>query len=135
MVLDPEVSVWHKHRSTLGELLKQNFHYGKGSGLVFKKNKLKDSVSRWTFFALIGFIIWLTIVGSITYLYFTSFSGSLLWILFGFTGLPLIILASVYAYRAIHNKKFLRVLTYPFIDLVRTLSFCTGQIYQIFFKI
>ena len=60
MVLDPEVSVWHKHRSTFKEFLKQNFQYGKGSGLVFKKKILKDSVSKWTFLAIIGFIIWVS---------------------------------------------------------------------------
>ena len=57
-----------------------------------------------------------------------------LWILFGFTGLPLIILASVYAYRAIRNKKFLRILLFPLIDLIRTLAFCLGQMYQILIK-
>lgn len=134
MVLDPEVSVWHKHRSTFGEFLKQNFQYGKGSGLVFKKKKLKDSVSRWTFLALIGFISWLVIVGSFTYLVLTSSSSLFFWVLFGFTGLPLVILAVVYAYRALRNKKFLRVLTYPFIDFFRTLSFCFGQVYQLFQK-
>ncbi|PVX24066.1 MAG: hypothetical protein CW716_10850, partial [Candidatus Bathyarchaeum sp.] len=55
MVLDPNVSVWHKHRSTLGEFLKQNFQYGKGSGLVLKRNRLKDAVSRWSFLGLLGF--------------------------------------------------------------------------------
>jgi len=131
MVLDPEVSVWHKHRSTFGDLLKQNFQYGKGSGLVFKKKRLKDSVSRWTFLALIGFTSWLAIVGSFTYLTLTATSSIFFGILFGFTGLPLIILASVYAYRAIRNKKFLRIVTYPFIDLFRTLSFCFGQVYEL----
>ncbi len=131
MVLDPEVSVWHKHRSTLGEFLKQNFQYGKGSGLVLKRKKLKDSVSKWAFLGLMGFISWLVIVGSLTFLTLTSSSSIFLWLLFGFTGFPLIILASVYVYRAVHNKKFTRVVTYPFIDLFRTLSFCFGQMYQL----
>lgn len=135
MVLDPEVFVWHKHRSTFWQLLKQNFQYGKGSGLVFKKKRLSDSVSKWTFLALMGFIIWLSIVGSFTFLAFTSNSSIFFWILFGFTGLPLMILALVYGYRAISNKKFLRVITYPFIDMFRTLSFCFGQVYQLFRKI
>ena len=134
MVLDPEVSVWHKHRSTLVDFFKQNFQYGKGSGLVFKQKKLKDSVSKWSFLAMIGFISWLVIVGSFTFLTFTSSSSIFLWILFGFTGLPLIILALVYAGRAIRNKKFVRVITYPFIDLFRTLSFCFGQMYQVLKK-
>ena len=132
MVLDPKVSVWHKHRSTLGEFLKQNFQYGKGSGLVLKRNRLKDAVSRWAFLGLLGFISWLLIVGSLLFLNLTSSSSIFFWPLFGFTGLPLLIVASVYAYRAIKNKKFARIIIYPFIDIFRTLSFCSGQVYQLF---
>jgi len=131
MVLDPDVLVWHKHRSTLKEFLKQNFQYGKGSGLVFKRNRMKDAVSKWTFLSITGFISWLLLVGSLTYLTVTSTSSLFPWLLFGFTGLPLIILASVYAYRALHNKKFTRIVLYPFIDLFRVLSFCVGQLSQL----
>ncbi|MCW4015014.1 MAG: glycosyltransferase [Candidatus Bathyarchaeota archaeon] len=131
MVLDPEVTVWHKHRATLGEFMKQNFQYGKGSGLVLKQNKLNDSVSKWAFLGAIGFISWLLIVGVLVFLTLTSSSTIFTWLLFGFTGLPLIIVASVYAYRAVRNKKFIRVVTYPFIDFFRTLAFCSGQLYQL----
>jgi hypothetical protein len=55
----------------------------------------------------------------------------LFWLLFEFTGFPIIIIASVYMYRAFHNKKFFRVVTYPFIDFLRTLSFCSGQLYEL----
>jgi cellulose synthase/poly-beta-1,6-N-acetylglucosamine synthase-like glycosyltransferase len=134
MVLDPEVTVWHKHRSTLGDFMKQNFQYGKGSGLVLKRNKLADSVSKWSFMGVIGFISWLIIVGSLMFLFFTSTSATVSWLLFGFTGLPLIIVASVYVYRALHNRKFVRVLVYPFIDFFRTISFCSGQLYQLLKK-
>jgi cellulose synthase/poly-beta-1,6-N-acetylglucosamine synthase-like glycosyltransferase len=132
MVLDPKISVWHKHRSTLGEFLKQNFQYGKGSGLVLKKNRLKDAVSQWSFVGLLGFISWLLIVSSLLFLNLRASSSILFWSLFGFTGFPLLVVASVYAYRAFHNKKFARVIIYPFIDIFRTLSFCCGQIYQLF---
>jgi len=134
MILDPDVLVWHKHRSTFREFLKQNFQYGKGSGLVLKRKRLKDAVSKWSFLGLMGFISWLAIVGSLTFLTFTSISSIFFWLLFGFTGLPLLILATAYAYRAVQNKKFIRVITYPFIDFFRTLSFCCGQIYQVFKK-
>jgi len=134
MVLDPDVLVWHKHRSTFREFLKQNFQYGKGSGLVLKRKRLKDAVSKWSFLGLMGFISWLLIVGSLTLLTFTSSSSIFFWLLFGFTGLPLLILATVYAYRALQNKKLTRVVIYPFIDLFRTLSFCFGQVYQFFKK-
>lgn len=134
MVLDPNVLVWHKHRSTLGEFLKQNFQYGRGSGLVLRRNRLNDSVSRWAFMGLIGFISWLLIVGSLLFLNFSSSVSIFFWLLFGFTGFPLLIVASVYGYRAIRNKKISRVIIYPVIDIFRTLAFCCGQVYQLFKK-
>jgi hypothetical protein len=123
--------VWHKHRSTLGEFLKQNFQYGRGSGLVLKRNRLKDAVSKWAFLGLIGFISWFFLVSSLLLLNIISSSSIYFWLLFGFTVLPLLIVASVYAYRSIKNKKFGRIIIYPAIDICRTLSFCCGQIYQL----
>ena len=131
MVLDPEVSVWHKHRSTLADFFRQNFQYGKGSGLVLRKNKLNDAVSKWSFLGVVGFLSWLIIITSLSFLALTSTSSLFLWLLFGFTGFPIIIVASVYVYRALHNRKFERVVTYPFIDFFRTLSFCSGQLYEL----
>ena len=132
MVLDPNVMVWHKHRSTLGEFLKQNFQYGRGSGLVLKRNRLKDAVSKWAFLGLIGFISWFFLVSSLLFLNIISSSSISFWLLFGFTILPLLMVASVYAYRSMKNKKFGRIIIYPAIDIFRTLSFCCGQIYQLF---
>lgn len=134
MVLDPEVLVWHKHRSTLKEFLKQNFQYGKGSGVVLKRKKLKDAVSKWSFLGLIGFISWLLITASLTFLTLTLNTNLFRWLLFGFTGLPLLMVMSVYTYRAFKNQKFSRIIIYPIIDIFRTLSFCIGQIYQLFKK-
>jgi glycosyltransferase involved in cell wall biosynthesis len=134
MVLDPDVLVWHKHRSTLKEFLRQNFQYGKGSGGVLRQKKLKDAVSKWSFLGLMGFISWILITGSLTYLTLKLNSTFYRWVLFGFTGLPLLIVMSIYAYRALQNKKFSRIILYPVIDIFRTLSFCIGQIYQLFKK-
>ena len=130
MVLDPEVVVWHKHRSSLKEFLKQNFQYGKGSGLVLKHNKLNDSVSKWSLMSMIGFIIWTSVVLGSTFLGFTS-SNLFFWLLFGFTGLPMLLLGILYGYRALKTKKFSRMIAYPFIDLFRVLSFCAGLACQV----
>jgi glycosyltransferase involved in cell wall biosynthesis len=134
MVLDPDVLVWHKHRSTLKEFLKQNFHYGKGSGGVLRQKKLQDAVSKWSFLGVMGFISWLLITSSLTYLTLTLNAAFYRWLLFGFTGLPLLTVMSVYAFRSLQNKKFSRIIIYPIIDIFRTLSFCIGQIYQLFKK-
>jgi cellulose synthase/poly-beta-1,6-N-acetylglucosamine synthase-like glycosyltransferase len=134
MVLDPNVLVWHKHRSTLKEFLKQNFRYGRGSGLLLKRKKMKDMFSKWSFLSLLGFITWLLIVGSLTFLTFTTSSSIFPLLLFGFTIMPLFILMLVYAYRALENKRYIRAIIYPFIDFFRVFSFCFGEVYQLFKK-
>ena len=134
MVLDPNVFVWHKHRSTLKEFLKQNFRYGRGSGVLLKRKRMKDLVSTWSFLSLVGFITWLLIVGSMTFLTFTTSWSIFPLLLFGFTIMPLLILMTVYAYRALENKRYARAIIYPLIDSLRALSFCVGEAYQLFKK-
>ena len=134
MVLDPNVFVWHKHRSTLKEFLKQNFRYGRGSGVLLKRKRMKDAVSTWSLLSLLGFITWMLIVGSLTFLALTTSSSIFPLLLLGFTIMPLLILMTVYAYRALENKRYERVIIYPFIDVFRAFSFCFGQVYQLFKK-
>jgi len=134
MVLDPNVFVWHKHRPTLKEFLKQNFRYGRGSGLLLKRKRMKDAFSKWSFLSLTGFISWLLILGSLTFLTFATSWSIFSLLLFGFTITPLIIVMTVYAYRALENKRYARAIIYPFIDFLRVLSFCFGEVYQLFKK-
>ena len=134
MVLDPNVFVWHKHRSTIKEFLKQNFRYGRGSGVLLKRKRMKDAVSTWSFLSLAGFITWMLIVGSLMFLTFATSWSVFPVLLFGFTIMPLLIVMSVYAHRALKNKRYPRAIIYPFIDFLRVLSFCFGEIYQLFKK-
>jgi len=131
MVLDPNVFVWHKHRSTLKEFLKENFRYGRGSGVLLQR-RAKDVVSTWSLLSLIGFIFWLSTVGSLTFLSFTTSLSIFPLLLFAFTLMPLLALMGFYTYKALENKRYERALTYPFIDFLRGLSFCSGEIYQLF---
>lgn len=132
MVLDPSVLVWHKHRSTLKEFLKQNFRYGKGSGVLLKRKGAKCVASTWSLLSLTGFVAWLSLIGSLTFLTLTTSLLIFPLLLFGFTVMPLLILMAFYLYKTLENKRYERALTYPILDFLRGLSFCFGQIYQLF---
>jgi len=132
MVLDPDVLVRHKHRSTLKEFLKQNFRYGRGSGVLLKRKGAKYLASTWSLLSLIGFVTWLSIIGLLTFLTLTTSLLIFPLLLFGFTIMPLLILMAFYLYKALENERYERTLTYPIIDFLRGLSFCCGQIYQLF---
>ncbi len=132
MVLDPNVFVWHKHRSTLKEFLRQNFRYGRGSGVLLKRKRMKDAFSTWSFLSLAGFIAWLLIVASLTFLTFTTSLNIFSITLFGFTILPLLMIMTVYANKTLKNKRYATAIIYPFIDFFRVFSFCLGEVYQLF---
>jgi GT2 family glycosyltransferase len=132
MVLDPDVLVWHKHRSTFKEFLKQNFNYGRGSGVLLKRRGAKNMVSTWSFLSLGGFISWLLIIGSLTFLSITTNLIIFPLLLFGFTGMPLLVLMGFYLHKALENKRYERAFIFPFIDFLRGFSFFFGQIYQLF---
>jgi hypothetical protein len=95
---------------------------------------MKDVFSKWSFLSLTGFITWLLIVGSLMFLTLTTRSLIFPLLLFGFTLLPLLILMAAYAYRALENKRYAGAIIYPLIDFFRVLSFCSGQVYQLFKK-
>ena len=132
MVLDPNVFVWHKHRSTLKEFLKQNFKYGRGSGVLLRRRGTKDVVSTWSFLSLVGFLSWLLISGSLTFLSITTNLIIFPILLFAFTVMLLLALMVFYLYKALENKRYERIFIYPFIDFLRGFSFFCGQIYQLF---
>ena len=135
ILIDPNVIVWHKHRSTLKELLKQHFRYGRGSGFLLKRKKMKDMFSTWSFLSLIGAIIWTPMIGLLSFLTFTSSSLVFPLLLWGITILPLLIVMVLYSSKMLQSreqKKLKKVIFYPVIDLVRAISFCAGEIYQLF---
>lgn len=133
MVLDPEVLVKHKHRLSLKKLLKQTFQYGRGGALLSKIDKIESSFSRWTLEYVLGFAIWISTILSLAL--FTVFTGSLMSLIMLLTGLllPPTGLMIFYGYQACRrkDKRIGKILVYPFIDIMRSIAFLAGAIYQL----
>lgn len=132
IVLDPDVLILHRHRSTLRKLLKQAFNYGRGGMLLFKRRGTKSVFSTWHLLNLFGFATWLFIIGSMIFLTLTTSLNAFPLLLLGIILLPLLILIAIYASKALKNKVYESVITYPFLDLLRALIFCVGEVYQLF---
>jgi len=132
MVLDPDCLVLHKHRSSLKELLKQTFRYGRGMGFLLKKKKIRDPISRWAFLNLLGFLVWFSTAGALLLLTLASGWKSFYIFPLSVALAPFLGLVAFYAYRAVQNGRFERVVIYPLIDLLRLLAFSLGEIYQLF---
>ncbi|MEM3616451.1 MAG: glycosyltransferase [Candidatus Bathyarchaeia archaeon] len=136
MVLDPEAFVMHKHRPTLRELLKQNFNYGRGLGLMLKKFGTKSVFSKWFLLCILGFFTWsLTMLALIIHILLTGYLASQIILLATLT-FPLFGLMIFYGYQTIKrkDKKYRRIIFYPIIDIARTLTFIFGGIYQLLKK-
>jgi glycosyltransferase involved in cell wall biosynthesis len=136
MVLDPNVLVRHKHRPALRELLRQNFSYGRGLGLMLRKMGIKSVFPKWILFCITGFLTWDSIILTLTiYALLTgSFASQI--ILLSMLLLPLFGLMIFYGYKAIkkRDKKYTKIMVYPLIDIARALAFIFGGIYQLLKK-
>ena len=125
IVLDPEVYVYHKHRTSLGAMLYQHFNYGRGgSKLIMAKSDSR--LARW--FA--------------TYLISSTFSLALTFILLGLGLLlnqrvPLEIALGAFTYfyavltvlyleTALRTRSLRKMLFYPILDITRGVVFTMG---------
>ncbi len=133
MVLDPEVLVRHKHRSSLKELLKQNFRYGRGMGMLSQIKGATSKFSRWMHGCIAGFVATMsTVLGLLALTVFCE--PSVFSILFLAVLLfPAVSLMTFYARQAVKDgdREYLRMLTYPFVDMMRAFAFVCGAIYQL----
>lgn len=133
MVLDPEVVIRHKHRSSVRELLRQNFRYGRGIGVVFKTRGLESVFSKWLLTCIAGLAFWTAITLSLAVYAILAWSAYSVAALFIFLALPPVGLMVFYSCRSSRRgKKSLEgIVKYPFIDIARSVAFVFGGIYQL----
>lgn len=122
ILFDPDVYVWHRHRQSIGGLLKQVYRYGSG-GPRFRRKHPRSMITRWY---RIGLILFYTILSAIsTSIALSSFYGSLpvviasLPIILGYTG------DAIYYLRK--TKSTVKSTVYPILDIAMIISFCLGD--------
>jgi len=129
VTLDPQVIVWHKHRSNLKDLLKQTFKYGRGVGGLLKRPKNQKLVQRWFFITLIGLIQAILMAGFVAFTIMMAEWQILFLFLLATFILPLFGLVMFYAYRTRQSRDYKSIVIYPFIDFLRMLAFCSGIVW------
>lgn len=130
IVLDPDVLVWHRHRTSLKEMLTQHFNYGRGGALLIIY-KRASRLSQWF----------------TTYLFSSTFAIILL-ILMVMTGLVLnqmlpftfifisvltifVTIMAFYIKTAISSHSLKKLFLYPILDMARGLFFTFGGLTQL----
>jgi len=129
LVLDPQVLVWHKHRSNLKELLKQAFKYGKGTGSLLERPKKEKLVQRWFIISLLSVIQAILILGFMVLMIMMGQWQILFLFLLAIVVLPFFGLAILYLYMTRRSKEYKSIIAYPLLDYLRMLSFCSGMVY------
>ncbi len=131
IVLDPEVFVWHRHRTSLRGLLKQHFNYGRGGALLIVY-KRASRLARWftTYLFSTTFAISLTVLMVATGIILNHplpiqfISG---------TGLAAFMLVMAFYVRtAVRTRSLRKLILYPMLDFTRGLFFTLGGLTQLF---
>ncbi len=132
IVLDPDVLILHKHRSTLRGLLKQTFNYGRGGALLFRQKGTGSVFSRWHILNLVSFFASLAII--ISLIFFTLTTSSIIFplLLMVIVGVPLLSLMAFYAVTNQKKANYKGIIVFPIIDFLRVIAFCIGEVYQLF---
>ena len=129
IILDPEVRILHQHRSTLRELLKQHFNYGRGGTLLVIHKRTSVLASWYAGYliftsALISVFAFLIYIGAkiLHPLPFNIAAGTL--------GLFLAFDTLYYLPVVVKSGKIWKLFIYPALDLLRGFAFTLGGLYQ-----
>jgi glycosyltransferase involved in cell wall biosynthesis len=129
IILDPEVRILHQHRSTMKELLKQHFNYGRGGTLLVIHRRTSVLASWYAGYliitsAMISVFAFLLYIGmKIRHpLPFNIAGGTL--------GLFLAFVTLYYLPIVARSGKIWKLVVYPALDLLRGFAFTLGGLYQ-----
>ncbi|MCD6262984.1 glycosyltransferase [Candidatus Bathyarchaeota archaeon] len=131
IVLDPAVRILHKHRTRLGDFLRQNFRYGRGGTLYLLTRKERRPLSRWLLAYLIGVFSGLTILSLLLAAALLMRLPLLIGVALGLLASPWLILMGLYARRLKNKRSIKGVALYPLIDILRGFAFALGALYQL----
>lgn len=129
IILDPEVKILHQHRSTLKELLKQHFNYGRG-GTLLVIHKRTSVLASWYAGYLIFSSALISVFAFLLYIGMKIRHPLPFNIAGGTLGLFLAFVTLYYLPVAVETGKVWKLFVYPVLDLLRGFAFTLGGLYQ-----
>lgn len=129
IILDPDVRILHQHRSTLKELLKQHFNYGRG-GTLLVVHKRTSVLASWYAGYLIFTSALVMVFAFLLYIGFKIRHPLPFNIAGGTLGLFWAFVTMYYLPIAFKKGQIWKLLAYPALDLLRGVAFTLGGLYQ-----
>lgn len=129
IILDPEVKILHQHRSTLRELLKQHFNYGRG-GTLLVIHKRTSVLASWYAGYLIFTSALISVFAFLLYIGMKIRHPLPFNIAGGTLGLFIAFVTLYYLPIVVKSGKIWKLFFYPVLDLLRGVAFTLGGLYQ-----
>lgn len=131
IVLDPEVSVYHQHRTSLREMLRQHFKYGRGGTLLIIAKRASKLAGWFTSYLITSTF---AISAEIFLIFFGIWLKSWwpIWLGVNFAAIIFAILMTFYIETAFRTRSLSKLILYPALDVARGIFFTLGGISQLF---
>lgn len=131
IVLDPEVTVYHQHRTRLKEMLKQHFNYGRGGTLMIIV-KRASKLAQWFKTYLISSTFVLTMLILLFTAGFILNSMRPIHLGFNFIVFAIALLMTLYLETAFRTGSLRKLILYPMLDIARGIFFTLGGVTKLF---
>ena len=130
IVLDPEVYVYHQHRTHLGNMLLQHFRYGRGGAKLMRAKRL-SKLAQWFTTYLISSTFSLALISALLALGLLLKQRVPLEIALGTFIFFHAVLTVLYLETAVRTRSLRKILFYPILDITRGVVFTLGGLTQL----
>lgn len=132
IILDPEVYVYHQHRTHLGEMLLQHFNYGRGGAKLIRAKRRESKLAQWFTTYLISSTFSLALTSALLTLGLLLNQRVPLEIALGGLTFFYAVLTVLYLETALRTRSLRKMLFYPILDITRGVVFTLGGVTQLF---
>jgi len=130
IVLDPEVYVYHQHRTHLGNMLLQHFRYGRGGAKLMRAKRF-SKLAQWFTTYLISSTFSLALTSALLALGLLLNQRGPLEIALGTFTFFYAVLTVLYLETALRTRSLRKMLFYPILDITRGVVFTLGGLTQL----
>ena len=132
IVLDPEVYVYHQHRTRLEDMLYQHFKYGRGGTKLMRARREDSQLAQWFTTYLISSTFYIGLTAILLSIGLLMNMRTPFEIALGTFAFFYAVMTTLYLETAIRTRSLRKMLFYPILDITRGIVFTLGGLTQFF---